>query len=634
MSGSFDQLDFPIPTRDEWLKRVEATLKGADYKKRLVWKTDDGLEVDPLGGPWVKVAPEWPGIAPFTRGAQPLTMSARPWIVGQVISDHDPVQANKALLEGLANGVGSADLLIAEDVQAAGIDVWSRGDLDTVLKGVLIEAVPVRLEGGARALELSGLMLDLWEARNIAPADRRGFLGIDPAGTLARRGELCGTVDEHLAAAAKIVQGVRGFGDVQVLHVDTRAYHAAGATEGQELAVALSTGVAYLRGLEAAGLSLQDAFRAIGFTLVSDADVTTSIAKLRAFRRLWARVSEACGVEAQPPRLGVETAARMMTRRDPWVNMLRVTAAAFAAGVAGAEWIMVAPYNAVIGVPDDFARRIARNVQLMLQEESGIGKVADPAGGAWAIESLTDALAEKGWALFQDIEGKGGIAAALASGEIQTTIRAVAEQRAKDYARRKRLVTGVSAFPKLDEAPPTLAAATARPAVAPSAPAFAGETRVEPLQTRPLAADFEALRDEGDAIAAATGERPAIFLANLGRLVDFNTRATWARNLFEAGGIAALAGRGAGSPAEAAQEFREGGAKVAILCSTDALYESMAADTAKALKAEGAKAVFLAGRPGDAEATLKEAGVDGFLFEGADVLAALRGVYNIVGVKV
>ncbi|WP_137389962.1 methylmalonyl-CoA mutase family protein [Rhodoligotrophos defluvii] len=630
MSGSFDQPDFPTPTRDDWLRRVEATLKGADYDKRLVWRTDDGIAVDPLGGPWTKVRPEWPGLPPFTRGASPIQPLPRPWTVAQPIMDPSPERANRALLEALANGVDSVDLMIAEDPHAPGIGVWRAEDLAIVLKDVVIGAVPVRLNAGIRALELAEWLIDLWSAGAVDKAERRGAFGIDPLGCLARRGSLPGTVNDHLGPAARLAAAVRGYADVQVMNADTRPYHAAGATEGQELAIALATGVAYLRGLTTAGLSLEQAVAVIGFTLVSDADVITSIAKLRAFRRLWANVTEACGLAAKPPRLAVETAARMITRRDPWVNMLRGTAAAFAAGIAGAELITVAPYNAALGLPDDFARRIARNVQLILQEESGIGRVADPAGGAWAIERLTDQLAEKGWALFQEIEARGGMAVALLSGHVQTMVHAAAVARTRDYARRKRLVTGVSAFPKLDEAAAQVAETSGQPAFEPGAPRFEGETKVDPLQPRPLAAEFEALRDQGDAIAADTGQRPQIFLANLGRLADFNTRTTWARNLFEAGGIAALPGRGCDNPQDVAREFQESGAKLAIICSSDAIYETMAAPTAKALKNAGACAVYLAGRPGDAEQTLKDPGLHGFFFEGADVLAGLRDVYDIL----
>jgi len=630
MSSAFDPLDFAIPQREDWLKRVEATLKGADYKKRLVSISDDGIEVDPLGGPWVKVTPEWPGVAPFTRGAAAVSDKDAPWIVDEVTEVRNVATAGKLVRKSLAAGASAVHLRVAEEPAGEGIGLWSAQDLEAVLEGVYLEAVPVRLDAGERAVQLADWLIALWDGKGIAQHDRAGSFAVDPIGTLARRGRISGTVADHVKTAAGLISRVSGSNRVHVMGVDTRAYHAAGATEAQEMAIALATAVAYLRGLEANGASVAEAARSIEFILTTDADVFPSIAKLRAFRRLWARVTEACGIVPQPAWIATESARRMITKRDPWVNMLRVTAATFAAAVGGAQVIAVTPYNAALGTPDDFARRIARNVQLMLQEESGIGRVVDPAGGAWAVERLTDDLATKAWAIFQQIEEQGGIEKMLASGSLQAQIGAAADKRAKDYGRRKRLVTGVSAFPKLDEATAQTAEDEGGNAVHELAPIFAGETTVEALAPRPLAQDFEALRDRSDEILAATGARPRIFLANLGKLTDYNTRATWAKNLFEAGGIEAVGDTGYAAADALAAGFVASGAKIAIICSTDDLYGELAAPAAAALKKAGARAVYLAGRPGEAEAGLREAGVDGFLFEGADVLASLRAAHDIL----
>ncbi|MGF7160483.1 methylmalonyl-CoA mutase [Rhodoligotrophos appendicifer] len=634
MTSSFGQDGFPLPTREDWLKRVDATLKGADYKKRLVSRTDDGIEIDPLGGDWITVAPEWPGLAPFTRGAAAQAPAAQApeahapeahapeapgWRVGQTILEAAPARANAGLRTGLASGVSAVCLKIAEGPGHAGIEIGTVDDLDEALAEVFLEAVPVHLEAGMRGVEAAQMLVALWERREIAKAERSGSLGIDPLGILARDGAGPG-MDATVRQAVDLCHHALECGDVQALVADTRGIHGAGATEAQELAAALATGVASLRALEKQGFDVATAARLIRFTLTADADVLTSIAKLRAARRLWARVTQACGIDPVAMRMTVETAARMMTARDPWVNMLRGTAASFAAAVGGAELIIVTPFTAQLGLPDDFATRIARNTQLMLQEESGLGRVADPAGGAWSVESLTEGLAEAGWAAFQEIEREGGMEAALRTGSLRQRITEAADARAKDYAKRKRLVTGVSGFPKLDEAP----ARTAGPLPTLQA---RGEGALKP---RPLAEDFEALREASDRRLAESGARPAIFLATLGRLAEFNTRATWVRNLFEAGGLEAKSGPGYGSAEEAAEGFAESGAEIAILCSTDQVYERLAEPTARALKQAGAKWVAIAGRESAQAAAWRQAGVDCFAHEGGDVLAILRQAHDML----
>ena len=267
-----------------------------------------------------------------------------------------------------------------------------------------------------------------WPRRSPALVERRGHdLGRRspsisasiPIGDMARTGQIVRPLGRAVAA-----HGARHWLDLDRTGLQravpawpmARAYHEAGASEAQELAAVLATGVAYLRALEAHGHSLERARDALSFLLVADADEFLTVAKLRALRRLWARVEQACGLEPKPIRLHAETAWRMTTRRDPWVNMLRTTVAAFSAGIGGADAITVLPFTAALGLPDAFARRIARNTQLILLDESNLARVADPAAGAGGFEALTDALCEKAWALFQEIEREGGILESLTGG--------------------------------------------------------------------------------------------------------------------------------------------------------------------------------------------------------------------------
>jgi len=362
----------------------------------------------------------------------------------------------------------------------------------------------------------------------------------------------------------------------------------------------------------------------IYFRLSADADQFLTIAKFRGLRKLWARIEEACGLAPKPAYVAAETAWRMMTRRDADVNMLRTTVAVAAAGLGGADSVTVLPHTAALGLPDAFARRIARNTQLILLEESNLAKVADPAAGSGAIEDLTSQMCAAAWSLFREIETAGGAWAALERGVVQGKVAAVRAQRQQAVARRKDALTGTSDYPDLDEKQPAvLDVATI---VAPKETAVA--VTIEALPRIRLAEPFEALRDASDKMLAQTGSRPKVFLANLGPLSAFVTRATFAKNFFEAGGIETVTNDGFKSHTEMAAAFRASGAKLACLCASDDIYSKEAVEAAKTLTS--AAHVYLAGRPLALEGTLRGAGVSTFIFSGCDALAILRTAYDIL----
>jgi methylmalonyl-CoA mutase len=296
----------------------------------------------------------------------------------------------------------------------------------------------------------------------VALAERRGHpvaaldldLGLDAIAALAATGRMSASWEVVAARCVDTLNGLaeRGYGG-SVFRADGRPFHEAGASEAQELAAVLAAAVAYLRALEAGGHDLGRARDSLSFLLVADADEFLTVAKLRAFRRLWARVEMACGLGPKPARLHAETAWRMTTRHDPHVNLLRGTLAAFSAGIGGADGITVLPFTAALGLADGFARRLARNTQLILLEEAHLWRVSDPVAGAGAFEALTDALAERAWTLFQDIESEGGVAASLEAGSLQGRMAAARAGRERDIARRKSPITGTSEFPNLEEEP-------------------------------------------------------------------------------------------------------------------------------------------------------------------------------------
>lgn len=609
--------DFAAAKLDQWRTMVDKALKGADFEKRLVAKTADGLRVEPLytrKDALVNAAEAVPGAAPFTRGTKPVR-DGLGWNIVGIHIENDPKAANAAILEDLDGGVN----VIALQFGGHGLPA-TKDALDAALKDVMLDVCPIVLIAGEQTFEAAAAMTAVWNARNIPNDQRCGSFGADPIGTLAMQGTLNETVQSALARAVSLTQLALPLPRVTALTADGVSYHNAGATEAQELACILSTLVAYLRACEQAGIAPTSALPKIAVALAADADEFSTIAKLRAARRLVWRVADACGAgsQASQVRFASPTSYRMLAKRDPWTNILRTTIACTGAALGGADSICVLPFTMALGKPDAFARRVARNIQIVCQEESNLGRVADPAGGSWYVEQLTDDMAKKAWEIFQDIEARGGILESLQSGYIQEMIGKSAEARAKAIATGKQELTGVSAFPLLGD---DGVQADAWPAV--NAPAATPAVQIAPLRVHRLGEAFEALRDDADAAGGYT-----VFLASMGEVAEHNVRTTWVKNYLAAGGIATLISDGYKSADDAAAAFTASGAKAACICSSDAVYATLADDTARALKAAGAKIVLMAGRPGDKEAALKDAGVDQFLSAGADAVTTLRGLHQ------
>lgn len=617
---------FPAPGETQWRAAVDKVLKGADFEKKLVGRTADGIRIEPL----YPAAP--------ASDARPLRAQAGRWRVAARVDHPDAAEAAKLTLAELEGGADSLSLSFAGAPAARGFGLSTTDveALDAALAGVMLDLVRLRLDPAPGGRKQALLVADLVERRGHAPSSLQVDFGMDPLGVLASSGTLAVSLPE---LGKRLVETIgpltsRGFAG-PFLAADGRVWHEAGATEAQELGAVLATAVTYLRLLEAEGMPLAEARDAISFTLVADADEFVTVAKLRAARLLWDRVQRACGLAPKPIFIHAESAWRSLTRRDPWVNLLRGTIAAFSAGVGGADSIGVQPFTAALGLPDGFARRIARNTQLILLEEANLWRVADPAAGAGGFEALTQALCEQGWRKFQDLEAESttnfsGIVAALANGHIQKGLARERDARAKAIATRREPITGTSEFPNLSEASVSVLAPP--PAASAERAGSDDAITVEALPSIRLAEPFEALRASAD-IAEAAGERPKAFLATLGAIAGFTARAGFARNLFEAGGIAAPSGDGFAKAGATDLDalvaaFRASGAKLACLCGSDESYAAEAVPAAKALTAAGAT-VWLAGRPGDQEAALREAGVTAFVFAGCDAIAVLRDALAI-----
>jgi methylmalonyl-CoA mutase len=599
---------FPAATRESWAALVQGVLKGADFDRKLVSRTYDGLRIEPL-------YPKADGISPLSRSAH------APWRMVQRVDHPDAAVANQLALEDLENGADALTLVLTASAAAHGFGLRAAvaDDLDRALAGVMLDLIAIRLDAGPAGPDAAAMLLDVAERRGHSLDQLEFDLGLDPIGTAAATGRLGGAWDSIAPRLAETVAGYRGRGFAgRALLADGRPYHAAGAGEAQELAAILATSLAYLRALEAGGHDLERARDGIAFLAVADADEFLSVAKLRALRRLWARIEEACGLAPKPIRLHAETAWRMTTRRDPWVNILRGTLAAFSAGIGGADTVTVLPFTAALGLPDAFARRIARNTQLILIEEANLWRVADPVAGSGGFEALTQSLAEAAWAAFQEIEREGGIVASLQAEAVQRRIAETRARRETPIATRREPLTGTSEFPDIREAPvsvlmPALAAASQM-----------GGSEFDPLPSSRLAEPFERLRDSSDRRLAETGGRPKVFLANLGPVAAFSTRATFAKNFFEAGGIEALSNDGFPSYAAMAEAFSASGARLACLCSSDEIYAREAVPAAEALRKAGAAEIYLARRFGELETPLAAIGVTRSIFAGCDAIAVLQ----------
>lgn len=737
-SGAAFRNTFAPAGYEEWRAGVEADLNGADFSRRLVKKTADGLEIEPL---YTADHPEreerGDGAGDSGAGAPAGGIASSGWVVRQLYNQPSIDAARAAILDDIENGVTSVELCLDEafcsgldaDADGAaglsavgGLAISGAADFAQLLDGVDLRRTQVSLDAGAQFIPAAALLVGSASGTasgvvdssangpTAARDDLRFAFNADPLGVLAASGRLPVSLDAALARMADLAAWTSAnLAQSTSVRISTSAYHEAGAGTATELAVALATGVAYLRALTDRGLDLETAASQMVFDFSLDCDCFIEIAKLRAARQLWARVLEASGApEAERGmRLDVRSSRRVMTQRDPWINMLRATAVTFAGAAAGVDSIALMPFDACRneGSPwrpestgtaptaqSALGRRVARNTQHILNEESHMGAVADPSAGSWYVESLTDQIAVKAWAQFQEIEAEGGMAEALWSGTIASRIAETCAASATNVGRRKQAIIGVSEFPNLGEELPATdpvdlasireaagtravearARAQGHDALANLAELASGSDRmpgaltagaieaaasgatigqlaealnaasdkseqgqpasINPLPPSRLAEPFEALRDSADRALAETGSRPSVFLANIGPPAAHAARAGFAKSLLEVGGFEVVAGAGATSAEEIQSQFAASNSGIAVLCSSDDSYEEHVNDFAAALKAAGARTVLLAGRPGENEAAWRAAGVDDFIFIGSDALATLCALHETVGV--
>lgn len=697
---------FPTPSLEQWHAECVRLLKGVPFEKQMLTSTYEGITLRPLYTradlEGLAHADSLPGEAPYVRGARALGYRERPWEVAQELPYPTVEEFNAALRHDLERGQTAAVLVVdragqagldpdqarPDQVGGAGTSIASLGELAQALDGVDLARVPVHIESGSAALTYAALLVALANKQSVPAAALQGSVGLDPLAGLAEFGWL----PLRLEKAYDELAILTGWAAAQAPALRTVAarghvYHDGGASAVEELGITLAVAVHHLRELERRGLAVEMVAPRIRFGFSVGTHFFMEIARLRAARLLWARIVAAAGGSAAAQRMTIAARTSRYTKTvlDPHVNLLRTTTEAMAAIFGQVDSLHVSPFDEPLGLPDALSRRLARNTQLILRDESHLDLVVDPAGGSWYLETLTAEVAAAAWRVFQDLEAAGGALAALTSGKIQALVATTADARRRNLAQRKDVLVGTNQYPDAQEKPlvgrrvdhAALHAARSRalqelrtggqpeadqtvlarlagildeqgPAVfaaivaAAAAGATVGELsrtfrhdadpvlRVAPIRTWRAGEMFEQLR----AAVQQHGDRTAatVFFANLGNVARYMPRLDFTRGFFQTGGFTTVADRFYATPAEAAAAAAASGARTAVLVGLDETYAAQAADAARALKAAGVRTVILAGLPKDLTESLTAAGVDQFIHLRSDAHAVLSELARNQGV--
>ena len=692
--------EFTPPTDEEWKAACEALLKGAPFEKKMFTKTYEGITFDPMytRKHTEDILPKgvMPGMGDYLRGVDAAGYIGKPWGIAQACDETLPAENNELLRHEHDKGATIYHIVLdtasrtgvdarqAETVGDTGTSVTTVEDMHVLLTGLDLAKFPLYVYAGANAVPLLALVAAARRASGEDMAEVRGIVGADPIGALAADGKLPASLDAHydsLAAAAR--WATVNAPHLRTVFVRSDVYSNGGANDVQEVASVLATATAYLRALCERGLTIDEAASQIAFAFSMGANFFLQIAKLRAVRPLWAQIVGAFGgsAEAQKMRIHARPALFFKTIYDPYVNMLRNTTEIFSGVVGGIDSFESAPFDEPIRKGDEFSRRIARNVQIMLQEEFGLLQPIDPAGGSWAVETLTRQMKEKIWAEFQRIEKEGGIIAALRAGSLQESVAAVLAARFKNADLRRDRIVGNNMYPNMTE---TLLETRAEDTAALKAQrtadidaylsdidvkhrdealaslrqahsvdhaveaALAGATIAELMTavTEGNGAEtvtaiaphrwserFEALRQRTEEYKAEKNDNVKIFLANMGPIPQHKARADFTTGFLQVGAFEVLGNDGFKTVEEAANAARASGADAVVICSTDATYPEIVPALAPKLHEVLPKArVFLAGAaPKDLLETYKEAGIDEYISVRANCYEILESLQKQKG---
>ena len=695
---------------EDWRKLVQTELKDAPFDKKMFSSTPEGIRLKPIyrrediAG--LLHVDSLPGFAPFVRGAHASGYVRQPWNISQEIAFSSSREFNHAAGNSISRGLNAHNMVLdqatrdghdpdwalPEQVGSGGLSVATLQDLDQALDGIDLHTTSLFIRSGASAMPFAAVLVALARKRKTTLTALRGCIEMDPLGVLAHQGKLPQSLEGAYREMAALTRWATNHAPhLQTSCVHSRAWHESGANAVQELAFALATAVEYLRAMDRRGLGVDQVAPSIRFAITVGVNFFMEIAKLRALRMLWSRVTAALGASStsQALSLHVRTSQWNKTVYDPYNNMLRATVEAFAGVLGGCDSMQVGAFDEVFRRPDDFSLRIARNTQLVLQKECHLNHIIDPAGGSWFVENLTAELAQKAWALFQEVEKLGGMEAAMRAEFPQKTVAAMAAEKIKSVNRRRVSIVGVNQYANPKEKPLERPAEDATAfhkrrvqqvsshrtsleedqseivleklakvvetkgadlfeacVEAVGAGATLGEiTRavrisdspcapVSPVCITRAAAALESLRAATDRFVAAGQERPRAFLCNMGPLRDHKARADFSRGFLSVAGYELLSPAGFKTPEEAAEAFAEANAKIAVICSTDDNYPALVPPLVQALRAKKPEAlILLAGYPQNQLEAHKKSGIDDFIHLRADALEVLSQIHQKLGIE-
>jgi len=635
--------EFPPVSTEDWEKAIVADLKGADYTKRLVWNTWEGINVKPYYRAEDVKDLTWllenlPGEFPYARGAKKLTND---WEVRAEIFESDVSKANASALRNLSRGAdGVSFSVVCRDGKVFGQNVQSQADFDALIAGIDLKQKAIHLDFSGHASQGYKYLVAAAEKQGVL-AQIKGSLVYDPIHKLAATGKLgydkAGlkkAVAELAIEVSKKTPGMRS------ITVQTHAYHNAGATNVQELAIAIATGLEYMDALTEAGMSGTEAAKSIGFSFSIGTNYFFEIAKIRAFRVVWASILKEYKAETVAPYVHGRTSMWNATMFDPNVNMLRATTEAMSAVVGGVDALTVVPYDAVFRTPDEFSYRIARNTQLILKSESALQRLIDPAAGSYYVESTTDTLANKSLELVKALEAKGGIIAALVDGSLQKDIADVQAKKEKAIIARREVLLGTNQYPNLTESISqniNVAQGIALNSVGEShccCTKGGCALEVKALNIRRGAEVFETMRLSTEAYAKKTGSAPKVFIWTAGNLAMRLARATFVKNFYGCAGFATIDTNGVKTAEEGIALAQKFNPEFIVICSKDEEYIDIATAVVGPIKKAFPKTtVVIAGYPEEQLEALKALGVDEFVHVRTNVVEYLTAAQAKLGVN-
>ncbi len=609
--------EFPIPSLEEWKQAVIASLKGADFDKVMHSKTYEGITLNPI---YTKAdtrdlpfTDSLPGSAPYLRGNDPQRFIDQGWLIAQNHVESDLSVLNKQLLEELQVGLNAVNIALSHDDDLNGASLKTIEDWRQALDGIDLLAAPLFLQLDVTDGEILPLLEQYCAERGFDLKALSAGVGFDPSSELARKGYLGlpleATWKRVLDSVNWALQKAPG---VRCISIDGGVYEAAGASSVQELGFVLSTAAGYLQGLTEAGLTVDQVAPLFQVKLALGSNFFMEIAKVRAFRLLWAELIKAFGGNDAKIWIHGRTARFNKSAYDIYVNMLRTATEGFSGVIGGVDSLEIGGFNQLVAKPDEFVRRVARNQQIILKEEAHFGKVMDPAGGCYYVESLTSELATRGWKLMQELESTGGMIHSLRSGKVHDLIEPIAKARVEAVSKRRDIFVGVNIHADLKAAIPELLPIPVNPN-----PVKAVSLVKGPL---PQVRAVEALEKLRSQIVRSKGNRKIIML-NMGPLAEYKARADFALGFFQVGGFEVICTEGFSDVAEAVKAAQASGAKAFCLCSTDDNYQRLVPEVCQALPN---LVSILAGYPADKVEQYKEQGMDVFIHLRADSCATLR----------